>query len=170
MKDENAENSNKEDVKDAKKKSPISINIFSYIKIIIVLAVVILIIYGLSLILKRSLGIKGAIHENADIIINQSLGQGKWIQVIRICGKYLVLGITNENVNLLTEIKDKNEIERFEVVKNEKKVQSGNNFLEMITEFFKNKLKKDTNKEKFDYEVDSVSFLNKQKDRLDKLK
>lgn len=169
MKEENTENSKKDDAKGTKKKSGISINIFSYIKIIVVLASVILIIYGLSLILKRSLGMKGIIQENADIIINQSLGQGKWLQVVRICGKYLVLGITNDNINLLTEIKDKDEIEKFEILKNEKKVQTGNNFIEMITDFFKNKLKKDTDKEKFDYETDSVSFLNKQKDRLDKM-
>lgn len=154
----------------SKSKPGLSINIFSYVQIIVVLILVILVIYGLSLILKRFLGLKGTIQSNAEIIINQSLGQGKWLQVVHICGKYLVLGITNDNVNLLTEIKDQKEIEKFDVMINERKVNSGNNFIDMITDFFKSKFKKNIDKEKFDYEIDSIDFLNKQKERLDRLK
>ena len=159
------------DKKDNKKNKPaLSINIFSYIQIIIVLILVVLVIYGLSLILKRFIGLKGGVQSNAEIILNQALGQGKWLQVVHICGKYLVLGITNDNINLLTEINDQKEIEKFEVILNEKKVNTGNNFIDMISDFFKNKLKRNIDKEKFDYETDSVDFLNKQKDRLDRLK
>ncbi len=172
--DDNLKNE-KENIKADKKdnfknKTALKINIFSYIKIILVLSLVILVIYGLSLILKRSLVVKGNIQSNAEILINQALGQGKWMQVVHICGKYLVLGITNENVNLLTEINDPKEIERFDVILNEKKSETKSNFIDMITDFFKDKLKKNINKDKFDYEVDSIDFLNKQKERLDKLK
>jgi flagellar protein FliO/FliZ len=131
---------------------------------------VILVIYGLSLIIKRFLGLKGGVQSNAEIIINQALGQGKWLQVVYICGKYLVLGITNDNINLLTEIEDQKEIEKFEVIRNEKKIDSGNSFIDMISDFVKSKLKRNTEKEKFDYEADSIDFLNKQKERLDRLK
>ena len=171
VEEEKKDNQNISNKKDRSKNKPaLSINIFSYVQIIIVLVLVILVIYGLSLILKKFLGLKGNVHGNADIILNQALGQGKWLQIVHICGKYLVLGITNDNVNLLTEIKDQKEIEKFEIILNEKKVNTSNNFVDMITDFFKNKLKKGTDKERFDYEVDSIEFLNKQKERLDELK
>ena len=156
-------------VKDKNKKNRINIGYFSYIKIIFVLCLVIGTIFIISHFIKKYLKIKGKLGEDASIISNQSLGPGKWIQIVHIAGKYLVLGITNDRINLLTEITDKKEIERFEIVMNERKTEEGNNFIDVVTDFFKDKLKKKPGKEKFDYEIDSVNFLKKQKERLNKL-
>lgn len=151
-------------------KPRISIDYFSYIKIIFVLLIVIAIIYGISYFLKRTLKIKGKIGEDAVIIQNQIIGPGKSLQIVYIAGKYLLLGITNDNINLLSEIKDPKEIERFEVILNERKMTQGGNFIDTVTDFIKNKFKFKFDKEKFDYESDSIDFLNKQKERINKLK
>ena len=155
--------------KGSDKQKTIKINYFSYIKIILVLGLAIMVIYGLSLLLKRTLNIKGNTNESTEIIISQSLGPGKWIQVVYLAGKFLVLGVTNDQVNLLTEITDKTEIERFEIIMNQSKIESGGGFIDVITDFFKNKISRPLSKKKFDYEEDSVDFLKKQKERIDKM-
>lgn len=151
-------------------KSKYSIGYFSYIKIIIVLIIVILLIYGLSILAKKYLKIKGNSGEQALILSNQSLGPGKWIQIVYIAGKFLILGITNENVSLITEVTDPKEKERLEIALNEIKIEKGSSFIDSISNVFKNILHKKSPIEKFDYEKDSVDFLKKQNDRLDKFK
>ena len=167
--DEDREKRVVESEDDKQKKADISIGYFPYLKIIIVLVLVILVIYGISLILRRFLRIKGDIGGGANIIINQSLGPGKWLQVVYIGGKYLVLGVTNDQINLITEIEEPKEIERLEIILNEKKVNEGESFIDVVSDFFKNKLKKKINKEKFNYETDAIDFFKKQKERINKM-
>jgi flagellar protein FliO/FliZ len=147
----------------------VKIGYFSYIRIIVVLGLVVLAIYVLSLILKRFLRIKGSTGGAATILTNQSLGPGKWIQVVFAGGKYLILGVTNEQINLLSEVTDPREIERLELLIHEQKVKEGDSFLDVITDFFKNILHKTAPKKKFDYETDSVDFLEEQRRRLKKM-
>jgi len=45
------------------------------------------------------------------ILFNLPLGPGKFIKIVEVTGKVLILGITDHNINLLTEIVDKVEIE-----------------------------------------------------------
>ncbi len=143
---------------------------FAYIKIIIVLALVIAVIYFLSMLLKRFFKLKNKSGEGAVVIINQSLGPGKYIQVVNIAGKYLVLGVTNDSINLITEITDPKEIEKFEIISNEKKTNEGHDFIDIVTDFVKNKINLKNKKPKFDYEVDSIDFLNNQKERINNIK
>ncbi|HOJ63111.1 MAG TPA: flagellar biosynthetic protein FliO [Spirochaetota bacterium] len=145
--------------KDNKK---IKIDYFAYIRIILVLAVVLGIIYGLFIFLKKSLKIKDDTSEGATVIVSHSLGPGKWVQVVFVGGKYLILGITNENINLLGEITDPKEIERYEIYLNQRKSEDGHSFRDIISDFFKKK----SPKKEFDYESDSIDFLKKQRERL----
>ncbi|OHD12343.1 MAG: hypothetical protein A2086_13585 [Spirochaetes bacterium GWD1_27_9] len=161
--------------KDTKDKKTDKINLgrgyFEYIRIIIVLAIVVGVIYVVFLFLKKTLKIRDDIGEGANIIMSQSLGPGKWIQIVFVGGKYLILGVTNDSINLISEITDPKEIERLEITLNSKKSEEGDSFFDVISHFFKNTLKtKEPPKKNFDYEIDSVDFLKKQKDRIDKLK
>lgn len=146
-----------------------SIGYLSYIKIIVVLGLVILIIYGISLILKRALRLKGDNSNDAAVLTTQALGPGKWIQVVYAGGKFMVLGVTNENINLLTEITDPKEIERYEILINERQVNAGKNFIDIFSGFIKDTLRLKTDKKKFDYEMDTLDFLKDQKNRLNKI-
>lgn len=151
--------------KDDKK---IRVDYFAYIRIIVVLGIVIAIIYGIFLFLKKSLKIKEDTGEGATVIMSQSLGPGKWIQIVFVGGKYLILGITNENINLLCEVTDQKEIERYEIFLNQRKSEEGHTFKDIIGDFLKSRFNKKVEKE-FDYENDSIDFLKKQKERLDKI-
>lgn len=169
---ENLTSQEKKEV-ETKTRPRLKIDYFSYIKIIFVLAIVIFIIYFLAYLMKKFLFTKGEIGEGINVIVSHSVAPGKWLQVVNIFGKYLVLGITNENINVLTEITDPKEIERIEVILNTKKAEEGHSFIDIVTDILKGKFKKQTKiKEKFDfdYESDSLDFLKKQKERLEKIK
>lgn len=151
-------------------KVKIKINYLSYLKIIIVLALVIGVIYLIFHFLKKALKIKNNAGENAYVITSQSLGPGKWIQVVLVHGKYLILGVTNDNINLISEISDPKEIERLDIYSSQKKADEGGNFVDVISDFFKRALNKKSEKETFDYEKDSIDYLKEQRERIDKLK
>ncbi len=44
------------------------------------------------------------------------LGQNKFLQVVDIAGKVYVLGVSDNNINLITEIKDKDDIDRIRLL------------------------------------------------------
>lgn len=169
---------NKEDLKSSDKKDikknadkKFRIDYWAYFKIIFLLGIVIAIIYLLSRVMRKFLIIKGQVPEGAVIIVSQSLGPGKWLQVLNVFGKYLILGVSNDRINLLSEITDPKEIERLEVIINSKKAEEGHDFMDIVKDFFKTKLKniKKVNKSNFDYEKDSLDFIRKQKERINKI-
>lgn len=148
----------------------IKINYFSYIKIIIVLALVLLSIYLIFLFIKKTLNIKTFKDEQSSVITAQTLGPGKQLQVVYIHGKYLILGVTNDNINLIGEITDPKEIERLEIYQSQKKIDEGNTFVDVISDFFKKTFSRKVEKKQFDYEIDSIDYLKEQRGRIDKLK
>jgi flagellar protein FliO/FliZ len=152
----------------AKPKNNFGINVFSYFKILFVLAIIIAVIYFIAQFLKKYLYKTGVPGQGVDVVLSQSLGVGKWIQVVHVAGRYLILGVTNDNISLLSEVNDKAEIERYEIIMNEKKTEIGETFVDTVTGFLKDKFKK-FKKDKFDYEKDTMEFLNNQKERLNKL-
>jgi len=151
-------------------KVKIKINYFSYVKIIVVLALVLLSIYLIFLFIKKTLNIKTYKDDQSSVITSQTLGPGKQLQVVYIHGKYLILGVTNDNINLIGEITDPKEIERLEIYQSQKKIDEGNSFVDVISEFFKKTFSKKVEKRQFDYEVDSLDYLKEQRGRIDKLK
>lgn len=159
--------------KEANAKSKNRINLTSgyldYIRIIVVLALVIAAIYAVFYFIKKTLKIKDEVGEDAVLLANHSIGPGKWLRIVNIGGKYLILGITNDNINLISEITDPKEIERLEIGLSDKKVEEGNAFGNILSGFFKNNSKIKEEKKQFDYEEDSIDFLKKQKKRIDDL-
>jgi len=153
----------------AKTRAGRNIGVFSYIKVIIVLVVIIGIIYLISQFIRKYMNVKTEIGEGTNVISSHAIGAGKWIQVVYVTGKFLILGVTNDNITLLSEVKDPKEIERLEVLMNEKKTEEGYNFVDVVSSFLKDKFNTTFKKEKFNYETDSIDFLSKQKERLKRL-
>jgi len=141
---------------------------FNYFKIIIALLIVIVIIYAFFWFIKKFMKIQTK-SDDGTIITTTNIGPGKSIVVSYVCGKYLVLGITNDSINLITEITDEKEIERLEILANNREKEEGKDFFDVMSNYFKKFLKKEPKQTKFDYEKDSVDFLKKQKDRIDKI-
>lgn len=154
----------------AEQRVDIKIGYNSYFKIILTLLLVIGVIIIIFHFLKKALKIKGDFGDNAFILSNQSLGPGKWIQTVHVGGKYMVLGVTNENINFLTDITDEKEIERLEIFYNSKKVEKGATFSDQIKDFFENRFKDNSQVKEFDYESDSVQVLKEQNERLQRMK
>jgi flagellar biogenesis protein FliO len=61
------------------------------------------------------------------------VGQNKFIQVVDIAGKVLVVGVADGGINLLTEITDKNEIDRIRLIGSQKSAAGTVNFQEYIS-------------------------------------
>lgn len=76
-------------------------------KIIIVLALIIAAIYGLMWFFKR----KGNVYKTSDEFLRRvstlNLGPGKSIEIITLLEKGYLLGVSDSNINLISEIDDK---------------------------------------------------------------
>jgi len=100
---------------------------FNYFKIIIALLVVIGIIYAFFWFIKKFMKIQTSDNDGV-ILTTTNIGPGKSIVVSYLCGKYLVLGITNDSINLIAEITDEKEIERLEILANNREKETGKDF------------------------------------------
>lgn len=107
------------------------------------------------------------------------IGQNKYLQVVDMAGKILVLGISESSVNLIMEIKDKEEIDRIRLVSSRAVSVQRKGFQEMIAHQVGGIINRVaqgrggksgtlSSKEDFDSSVD-LSYLKRQKNRLKKL-
>ena len=76
----------------------------------LILAIMVLLTVGARRILNRGGGIKGSL---VDVLENRYVGVKKYISVIEIPGSILILGITNDNISLLTKIDEEKDILKF---------------------------------------------------------
>ncbi len=89
-----------------------ALSTLSYIfSLIITFALVIGLAYFASRFLGKRMGISSAMG-NQKIISTLSLGANRGIYVVEIAGKFLVLGVTEQNITVLQEITDSMEIEK----------------------------------------------------------
>lgn len=80
--------------------------------------IVIVIILVTVYFLRKKLGIKTSINKRkryVHIVDSTSIGSKKYIHLIKIPGKVLLLGATNEQIQLLSEITEKEIIESIDI-------------------------------------------------------
>ncbi|TAL39453.1 MAG: hypothetical protein EPN93_01440 [Spirochaetes bacterium] len=109
------------------------------------------------------------------------LGQNKFLQVVDLAGKVLVLGVTDGSINLIMEIKEKDEIDRIRIAGSRAIAATTFSFQEFLTGQIAKILKKTPGGgggpkggAKFHFEgqeseVDRLNYLSVQKERLKKL-
>lgn len=61
------------------------------------------------------------------------VGQNKYLQVVDLAGKLLVLGVSDNSINLITEITSKEEIDRIRMLSSKSRSSSENNFQDYLT-------------------------------------
>ena len=61
------------------------------------------------------------------------LGQNKFLQVVDLAGRVIVLGVTDNNINIITEIKEKDEIDRIRLLSSRSMPASAGGFQDFIT-------------------------------------
>ena len=147
------------------KKSSGAATFWLFIRMIIVLALVIACIYGVMWFLKK----QNKIENNDDQFLRQvakiSIGTNKSVQVVTLIDKAYLIGVSDNSVNLISEIDDKELINAMNLYadsqKNTKKPRSFSDILEI----FMPNGPKDTNV----FEESNNKFndmTNKQRDRL----
>lgn len=106
------------------------------------------------------------------------VGQNKFIQIIDLAGKVLVLGVTDHAINLIMEIKDRDEIDRIRLAGSKVAAVRPGGFQEFLTGQVKKFLRRGENTRgeyrqyahrDDDAEIDRLDYLALQKERLKKL-
>jgi flagellar protein FliO/FliZ len=66
--------------------------------------------------ITKKVGIAAVGQEVITILSVVPLGQNKFLQVVDIAGKVYVLGVSDNNINLITEIKEKDDVDRIRLL------------------------------------------------------
>lgn len=124
---------------------------------------------------KAGLHVSG--QEAIQILSTVSLGTNKFVQIVDVAGKVFLLGVSDNSINLLTEIKDKDDIDRIRLLSSRSTPVQGATFQEFIAghvgwvidkinEKRTHGLKKKTTVEEISPKEFDMSYLNRQKNRL----
>lgn len=106
------------------------------------------------------------------------LGQNRFIQIIDLAGKVLVLGITDHAVNLIMEIKEKDEIDRIRLAGSKAAVPQAGGFQDFLSRHLGKILRRRENTQDAyrefvhrheETEMDRLNYLSLQKERLKRL-
>jgi len=107
------------------------------------------------------------------------LGQGKTLHVVDMAGKVYLLGVSDNNINLLTEVKDRDEIDRIRLLSSTSSSLQGKGFQEIVMEQIgkavtlinqkREKKGKIYSTEEMSEEELDVTYLNNQKNRLKRM-
>jgi len=134
---------------------------FLVLKTLAILAVIIIVIYILfRFLLKRD---KKIIADNdiIKVISTYPLASNKKIQIIDIAGKLLVLGVTESNINLITDVEDKEIIDKIKLLSS-KETKSHQGFKDQFLRLLRG--------EKLIKGTGELSYLNQYKNRIKRIK
>lgn len=126
----------------------------------------------------KKAGIQVLGQEVIQVVSVVPIGQNKYLQVVDLAGKMLVLGVTDNNINVVSEITDKDEIDRIRLLSSKSKAADKETFQGYITKNISKMIEKVTEKKKEKEEVRytdpgesgvDLSYLKKQRNRLKKM-
>ncbi len=139
------------------------ISTWDFVKMFLVLGGVVAVIYFIFFLLKR--GAKKRFVENdlIRIVGSKNLSGGKALHVIKIGGSFFVIGVAENGINLVSEITDKETIDDLNLRLSEMESVKKANFQTTFSDIFKVGKKRDTVSE-------SLNFMKKQRERLNRLK
>jgi flagellar protein FliO/FliZ len=128
----------------------------------------------------KKVGIQVLGKDVVQILSIVPLGQNKFLQVVDLAGRVMVLGISDTSINLITEIKDKDEINRIRLLSSKSTPVEQEGFHEFIVKQIgkladlTKKRRRGTGAGVYESrqdlsESDRLDYLKKQKERLKKL-
>jgi len=149
-------------------------------KTILILAILVGGFYYFFRFVTKKTGVLEIGKDVVQILSIVPLGQNRFLQIIDLAGRVIVLGVTENSINLIIEIKDKDEANRIRLLSSKSSPVKSGGFQEYVSKYltkvvkkgdglmdFSDKLGRNSNIE--DSEVDRLNFLNKQRDRLKKI-
>ncbi len=131
--------------------------IWDLLRMVLVLAAVIAVVYGIFYLLKRSS--KGRFVQNDAIRVlgSQSLPNNRSMYLVEVGSQVFLVGAGGDSVNLIAEITDRETVDEMVLRGGESSVGTKKSFSELITGMFKGN------------QSDSVGFMTEQRERLQRL-
>ena len=156
--------------------------VWSFIKMLFILGVMVAMFYYFFRYVSKKTGANVSSHGVSTTLSIIPIAQNKFLQIVDLGGKVLVLGVSDNSINLITEITEKHEIDKIRVSHlNDSQIQStSSSFSDFLRKQIGNVLDKVSNKNEarfefsrendygFEQKVD-IEYLKKQRSRLKKL-
>jgi len=146
------------------------------IKTILVLALFIGGFYIFYRFVTQKAGLHASGHEAIQILSTVPVGANKFIQIIDVAGKVFLLGVSDNNISLLTEIKDRMDIDRIRLLSSKSTPVQGSSFQDFISAqigWVIDKINEKRNRGSGKIKMEDIperefdmDYLNKQKSRL----
>ncbi len=144
------------------------VSIWDFVRMLVVLAGVVGVIYLIFFFIKRSAKRRFAENDLIEIIGSRDLAGGKALHLIKIGGVFLLIGVADGAINLITEISDKETIDAISLRLSEVSSERKKGFQSTLAEFFG--VKGEGVRGEEDSIRSSLDFMRKQRSRLDRLK
>ena len=153
--------------------------IWEIIKVILVLGLFVGGFYFFYKFISQKVGLNISGQEAIKTLSMVPVGPNKTIQIIDVAGKVFLIGVADNSINMLTEIREKDDIDRIRLLSSRSTPVQGKNFQEFvadqmgwiidkINEKRQHGFKKPTVEEISEKDID-VSYLDNQKKRLKKI-
>ena len=148
-----------------------SLGVWFFVRMILVLAVVIALIYFFFAFLKKTTGVGNVSDPYLKKVASLPLGPGKSVHVITLKDKAYIIGAGESSINLIAEVEDKELVDAMNLhapVSSDKK--GSLRFSDLLGKFSTGVPKNDVRKEKKDHVTiqteSSVEFLKNQRNRI----
>ncbi len=149
-------------------------NLWLFVRMVLVLAIVCLGIYGLIVFLRKNSTASAASDPWLKSVASIPLPAGKSVQVVTIGGKAFLIGVTDHAVNLLCELTDQEIIDAMNLDADRQSAIPGTDFAALLGRFFP-KLKnmhsspdKGSSSSSFSSSLQNGEFLKNQRERLNR--
>lgn len=151
--------------------------------------IIVLIIFGVGFLLffryvSKKTGLPSVGRGVVQILAVSSVGQNKFVQIIDVAGKVMVIGVTDGSINLISEITEKDQIDRIRLQSSKTIPVDAHGFQEFVSEQVSSLIefvgrartsleKKKRDKRSFEpeefYDDRKVDYMREQRERLKKL-
>ncbi|MBN2040958.1 MAG: flagellar biosynthetic protein FliO [Spirochaetes bacterium] len=143
-------------------------------KTIIVLALLVGGFYFFYRFVTKKTGMQSLGRDVIKVLSIVPVGQNKFLQVVDLAGRIMVIGVSDSSINLITEISDRDEIDRIRLLSSKSTPIHPGGFQEYISKYVSKLFKKDnpgTSRSEYSAEPESdrMDYLKRQKDRLKKI-
>ncbi|MCF7928019.1 MAG: flagellar biosynthetic protein FliO [Spirochaetales bacterium] len=143
-----------------------SVNTFTawdVIRMILILAAVVALIYGLFYLLKRAGGRRFQDSNTIRVLSSQGLPGNRILHLIEVGKQIFLIAASENNITLISEISDQETIDQLRLQTSAQEEQERKGFSEMLAEMFRPGQSPPGGSE------DSINFMKRQKDRLKKM-
>lgn len=121
---------------DADERALITFTFWDFLRMVLILGFVILCIYALFYFLKKASIQKFDENDLMNVISSKGITTGKALHIVEIGNQIIVVGTADNSVSMLTEITDKETLDKIQLYKGEKKRPIENSFFNYFTNNF----------------------------------